>query len=210
MLLTGLRIGRGSYVVPRFDGLPKLRQSSNESGNLRPPTGGFNSFGSSLNSRERDWATGSPENKRKNFWLYRDRSTLKRKRDYVILALLVGCALRRRELAHLDLRDPDGPIAQLAPEHLPTFAYRTKQPSIFEFCGGKPSVDALLDPERHRDRADAATLATHVGDHPTPFPHLDVRRAAISQADWSRALWRSRSSPDLRQCMVRRLVASEE
>jgi integrase len=34
-----------------------------------------------------------------------DRSTLKGKRDYVILALLVGCALRRRELAHLDIGD---------------------------------------------------------------------------------------------------------
>ncbi len=33
-----------------------------------------------------------------------DRSTLKGKRDYVILALLVGCALRRQELATLDLQ----------------------------------------------------------------------------------------------------------
>jgi site-specific recombinase XerD len=32
-----------------------------------------------------------------------DRSTLKGKRDYVILALLVGCALRRNELAKLDV-----------------------------------------------------------------------------------------------------------
>jgi integrase len=32
-----------------------------------------------------------------------DRSTLKGKRDYVILAMLVGCALRRQELATLDL-----------------------------------------------------------------------------------------------------------
>lgn len=32
-----------------------------------------------------------------------DRSTLKGKRDYVILALLVGCALRRLELATLDV-----------------------------------------------------------------------------------------------------------
>ena len=30
-----------------------------------------------------------------------DRETLKGKRDYAILALLVGCALRRRELAQL-------------------------------------------------------------------------------------------------------------
>jgi integrase len=32
-----------------------------------------------------------------------DRSTLKGKRDYVILAILVGCALRREELATLDV-----------------------------------------------------------------------------------------------------------
>src|SRR5260370_27560073 len=32
-----------------------------------------------------------------------DRSTLKGKRDYVILSLLVGCALRRNELAELDV-----------------------------------------------------------------------------------------------------------
>src|SRR5260370_6280718 len=32
-----------------------------------------------------------------------NRSTLKGKRDYVILALLVGCALRRNELAELDV-----------------------------------------------------------------------------------------------------------
>jgi integrase len=32
-----------------------------------------------------------------------DRSTLKGKRDYVILSLLVGCALRRQELASLDI-----------------------------------------------------------------------------------------------------------
>jgi integrase len=34
-----------------------------------------------------------------------DRSTLKGKRDYVIIALLVGCALRRRELASLTIED---------------------------------------------------------------------------------------------------------
>ncbi|MDX6459468.1 MAG: integrase/recombinase XerC [Acidobacteriaceae bacterium] len=34
-----------------------------------------------------------------------DRSTLKGKRDYAILALLVGCALRRRELAALEMAD---------------------------------------------------------------------------------------------------------
>ena len=34
-----------------------------------------------------------------------DRSTLKGKRDYVIIALLIGCALRRRELATLNIED---------------------------------------------------------------------------------------------------------
>ncbi len=34
-----------------------------------------------------------------------DRSTLKGKRDYCILALLVGCALRRRELANLEIQE---------------------------------------------------------------------------------------------------------
>ncbi len=34
-----------------------------------------------------------------------DRTTLKGKRDYAILALLVGCALRRRELANLNVEE---------------------------------------------------------------------------------------------------------
>jgi integrase len=34
-----------------------------------------------------------------------DRSKLKGKRDYVIIALLVGCALRRQELASLKIED---------------------------------------------------------------------------------------------------------
>jgi integrase len=34
-----------------------------------------------------------------------DRSTLKGKRNYVIIALLIGCALRRRELASLKIED---------------------------------------------------------------------------------------------------------
>jgi integrase len=34
-----------------------------------------------------------------------DRSTIKGKRDYAILALLVGCALRRKEFADLDVEN---------------------------------------------------------------------------------------------------------
>jgi integrase len=39
----------------------------------------------------------------KELLAFPDRSTLKGKRDYVILALLVACALRRNELAELDV-----------------------------------------------------------------------------------------------------------
>jgi site-specific recombinase XerD len=41
-----------------------------------------------------------------------DRSTLKGKRDYVIIALLGGCALRRRELASLTIEDIHLPPAK--------------------------------------------------------------------------------------------------
>jgi integrase len=41
----------------------------------------------------------------KEFLAVPDRSTLKGKRDYVIIALLVGCALRRRELVALNIED---------------------------------------------------------------------------------------------------------
>jgi integrase len=46
-----------------------------------------------------------------------DRSTLKGKRDYVIIALLVGCALRRRELATLLERHSNGSCHGLILEH---------------------------------------------------------------------------------------------
>jgi integrase len=55
-----------------------------------PPAG--NSLG--------DWLT---REQAKELLAVPDRSTLKGKRDYVILALLVGCALRRNELAELDI-----------------------------------------------------------------------------------------------------------
>ena len=41
----------------------------------------------------------------KEFLRVPDRSTLKGKRHYAVLALLIGCALRRRELAALDIAD---------------------------------------------------------------------------------------------------------
>ena len=43
-------------------------------------------------------ATGSPASKHRNYSLLPDRESLKGKRDYAILALLLGCGLRRTEL----------------------------------------------------------------------------------------------------------------
>ncbi|MEO8737382.1 MAG: tyrosine-type recombinase/integrase [Edaphobacter sp.] len=47
-----------------------------------------------------DWLT---REQAKELLAVPDRSTIKGKRDYVILAILVGCALRRNELAELDV-----------------------------------------------------------------------------------------------------------
>jgi integrase len=44
-----------------------------------------------------------PRKQAKELLAVPDRSTLKGKRDYVIRALLVGCALRRNELAELEV-----------------------------------------------------------------------------------------------------------
>jgi integrase len=72
-----------------------------------------------LSASEAENLTGIPNLREKGIrlgnWLTReqakellqvpDRSKLKGKRDYVILALLVGCALRRQELANLYIED---------------------------------------------------------------------------------------------------------
>jgi integrase len=51
-------------------------------------------------TRQGNWLT---REQAKEILAVPDRSKLKGKRDYVILALLVGCALRRQELASLDV-----------------------------------------------------------------------------------------------------------
>jgi site-specific recombinase XerD len=72
-----------------------------------------------LSTEEAEKLTGVPNLRQKGIrlgnWLTReqakellqvpDRSKLKGKRDYVILALLVGCALRRQELVNLYIED---------------------------------------------------------------------------------------------------------
>jgi site-specific recombinase XerC len=66
-------------------------------------------------TRLRNWLT---REQAKELLSVPDRSTLKGKRDDVILALLVGCALRRQKLATLDLetiqlREGRGVLADL-------------------------------------------------------------------------------------------------
>jgi integrase len=83
-----------------------------------------------------------------------DRSTLKGKRDYVILALLVGCALRRNELAELDVetiqqREGRWVLADLEGKG-PARPYR-RHPDL-----GQAGNQRLDDGGRHRRRPDAA------------------------------------------------------
>jgi integrase len=55
-----------------------------------------------MGTRQGNWLN---REQAKELLLVPDRSKLKGKRDYVILALLVGCALRRQELASLTIED---------------------------------------------------------------------------------------------------------
>jgi site-specific recombinase XerD len=77
-----------------------------------------------------------------------DRSTLKGKRDYVILALLVGCALRRNELAELDVetiqqREERWVLADLQGKsrRIRTVAIRSKRPHIIIDTARKSIVE---------------------------------------------------------------------
>ena len=69
----------GSEEAARMTDIPNIRQKGTRLGN---------------------WLT---REQAKELLAVPDRSTLKGKRDYLILALLVGCALRRNELAELDV-----------------------------------------------------------------------------------------------------------
>ena len=69
----------GSEEASQMTDIPNVRQSGTHLGN---------------------WLT---KDQAKQLLAVPDRSTLKGKRDYAMLALLVGCALRRNELAMLDV-----------------------------------------------------------------------------------------------------------
>src|ERR1700736_5069624 len=136
-----------------------------------------------------------------------DRSTLKGKRDYVILALLVGCALRRQELATLDvetiqLREGRWVLADLEGK------------AHSHGCGpglGQTGNQRLDDRCRHRGRPTTAIhLEGREGRREPERLGCLVCSRAIGEGDWDRAIRSPRPAPDLRECMVRRLVASEK
>src|SRR6266702_3830914 len=66
----------------------------------RPPTSPACPTSSQKGTRVRNWLR---REQAKELLTVPDRSKIKGKRDYAILALLVGCALRRQELASLDV-----------------------------------------------------------------------------------------------------------
>ena len=129
-----------------------------------------------------------------------DRSTLKGKRDYVILALLVGCALRRQELATLDvetiqLREGRWVLADLAGK-----GRRVRTVAV---PGLGQAGNQLLD-ERGRNRGRPAAAVDLEGRKDRR--HLErlgglVGRRAIGERDRDRALRGPRPPPDLRQAL---------
>jgi hypothetical protein len=104
-----------------------------------------------------------------------DRSTLnKGKRDYVILALLVGCALRRNELAELDIAAM--PCHHALDEFLAAYiagaglAGNPKGPLFRTLGRGTGQLTGTSVPQQNahamiRRRAAAAGIGTRIGNH---------------------------------------------
>ena len=130
-----------------------------------------------------------------------DRSTLKGKRDYAILALLVGCALRRQELATLDLQ---------------TIQLREGRWVLADLVGKGRRVRTVAVPLWVKQGINA--WQTAAGDRGGPAaPVYPERRqagrersqrlgrlgcgATVCQRDWNRAVRRPRSPPYLRQAL---------
>ena len=78
-----------------------------------------------------------------------DRATLKGKRDYVILALLTGCALRRTELATLDVE---------------TIQLREGRWVLADLCGKGRRIRTVAVPMWVKQGIDAWTTAAKIDD----------------------------------------------
>jgi integrase len=120
---------------------------------------------------------------------------------------MLGCALRRQELASLDL---DG------------IEMRDGRWVLPDLCGKGGRVRTVAIPLWVKHGIDAWMIAAKIEDGrllrslPKSGKLIGdelgdlVGRRAVGEADWNRTLRRPRPAPDLRQCMVRRLVASEK
>ena len=136
-----------------------------------------------------------------------DRSTTKGKRDYVILALLVGCALRRQELASLDVE---------------TIQLREGRWVLADLEGKGRRVRTVAVPVWVKQGVNAWMSAGGIEDGPLLRSISKGGKIGKSLSDW--AIWSvvEQSARQigierfgahdlyLRQCMVRRLVASEK
>jgi len=127
-----------------------------------------------------------------------DRSKIKGKRDYAILALLLGCALRRQELASLDVEGIE---------------MREGRWVLPDLCGKGGRVRTVAIPLWVKHGIDAWMIAAKIEDGRLLRPLSKsgkligdelgdlVGRRAIGEADWNRTLRRPRPAPDLREAL---------
>lgn len=101
-----------------------------------------------------------------------DRSTLKGKRDYAILALLVGCALRRRELASLTVEE----IQQ-----------RENRWVIVDLRGKGGRIRTVAIPVWVKQGINAWQIATGIEEGPLLRSVNKVGKVGQSLSDW--AVW---------------------
>ena len=101
-----------------------------------------------------------------------DRSTLKGKRDYVMLALLVGCALRRRELAALTVED---------------IQMRENRWVIADLTGKGGRIRTVAVPLWVKQGINAWQAAAKIGDGPLMRSLNKAGKVGQSLGDW--AIW---------------------
>ena len=110
-----------------------------------------------------------------------DRQTLKGKRDYVILGLLVGCALRRRELAALDVAE---------------IQLRENRWVIVDLRGKGGRVRTVAVPLWVKHAINAWQAAASIEDGPLLRQIRKGGKVGQSLSDW--AVWPSSSRPPAR------------
>lgn len=101
-----------------------------------------------------------------------DRSTLRGKRDYTILALLVGCALRRRELASLIVED---------------LQMRENRWVIADLCGKGGRIRTVAVPMWVKQGINAWQTAAKIEEGPLLRSISKGGKVGASLSDW--AIW---------------------